>query len=307
MGLNEDLGDRENVGSAAVATAGLRDEIGELTYEELVGPEAAKDEELEDGAKLVAHDLFNRLQGTFSEPNYITLEEVRDATGFDGHRTADAMAISLYRSRGKSLWGFEFKVSRNDWLKELKQPEKSESILRFCDYWALVVPNKDIVKAGELPETWGLYVAQKNRLKCITPAPKLDPQPMDRRMLTALAYAIDQKHKRATKSDLDKARNEGYQSGVKSTSYDWYKKQYDKITEQVEKFEEASGLSIRYGSTPPEKIGSLVNAILKGEAQLERLLRDVRYSLKHTDQLKETLEEQAKTIEDFITEKKEEQ
>ena len=146
--------------------------VAEPTYEDLVGPEAVKDEELEVGAKLAAHDLFSRLQGTFSEPNYITLEEVRDATGFDRCRTADAMAVSLYRSRGKSLWGFEFKVSRTDWLKELKQPEKSESILRFCDYWALVVPNKDIVKPGELPETWGLYIAQKNRLKCITPCPK---------------------------------------------------------------------------------------------------------------------------------------
>ena len=117
----------------------------EPTYEELVEPEAVADEDLEAGVKLAAHDLFLRLQGTFSAPAYITLEEVRDATGFDGHRTADAMAISLYRSRGKSLWGFEFKVSRNDWLKELKQPEKAESIMRYCNYWGLVVPNKNIV------------------------------------------------------------------------------------------------------------------------------------------------------------------
>ena len=132
--------------------------MAELTYEELVGPEVVQDEELEAGAKLAAHDLYLRLQGTFSPPAYITLEEVRDATGFDGHRTADAIAVSLYRSRGKAIWGFEMKVSRSDWLHELKQPEKAESIMRYCDYWALVVPNKDIVKPGELPATWGMYV-----------------------------------------------------------------------------------------------------------------------------------------------------
>ena len=77
----------------------------EPSIEEIVEPEAVADEDLEAGVKLAAHDLFLRLQGTFSPPAYITLEEVRDATGFDGHRTADAMAISLYRSRGKGPLG----------------------------------------------------------------------------------------------------------------------------------------------------------------------------------------------------------
>ena len=128
----------------------------------LVGEQQVRDEEL---AVLASHDLFLRLQESFPAPAFVTLEEVRDATGFDGHRTADAIAVSLYRSRGKAIWGFEFKVSRADWLKELKQPEKAESILRYCNYWALVVPSKDIVKDGELPGSWGMYVAQKARLK----------------------------------------------------------------------------------------------------------------------------------------------
>lgn len=281
-----------------IAAADLKPE--EPSYEELVGPEAVADEDLDAKVKLQAHDLFTRLQGTFSEPGYITLEEVRDATGFDGNRTADAMAISLYRSRGKALWGFEFKVSRSDWLHELKQPEKSESILRYCNYWALVVPNKDIVKPGELPPTWGLYVAQKNRLKCITPCPQLDPLPMSITMLTALAYAIDQKHKRENKSDLDKARNEGYQQGLKSTNHHWYQEQYDKMDKRVKEFEDASGLSIRYGSTPPAKIGGIVSAILSGNTKLDSLLRDVNYSLRSTEKLKETLEQQAKELQEFI-------
>ena len=279
----------------------------ELAYEELVGPEAAKDEELAEGAKLLAHDLFTRLQGTFSEPGYITLEEVRDATGFDGNRTADAMAISLYRSRGKALWGFEMKVSRNDWLKELKQPEKAESIMRYCNYWALVVPHKDIVKPGELPETWGMYIAQKNRLKCVVPCPKLDPLPLSITMFTALAYAIDQKHKRASKSELDKARNEGYQSGLKTSNYQWYSDQYEKINKRLEEFEKSSGLSIRYGSESVENIGKVVSSILRGEAKLDRVLGDIRFSIKHTEDLKKTLEEQGAAIETFIARKKEDQ
>ena len=279
-------------------------EMVEPTYEELVGPEAVADEDLEAGDKLRAHDLFTRLQGTFSEPAYITLEEVRDATGFDSNRSADAMAISLYRSRGKALWGFEFKVSRSDWLHELKQPEKAESILRYCNYWALVVPDKNIVKTGELPETWGLYVAQKNRLKCVVPCPKLDPLPLSVTMLTALAYAIDQKHKRSNKAYLDTARNEGYQQGLKSTSHKWYEEQYDKINTRVKAFEEASGLSIQYGSTPPEKIGNIVNSILRGDTNLNHILNDVNYSIRSTEKLKESLEKQAAELQEFIAGRK---
>ena len=278
----------------------------EPTYEELVGPEAVADEDLDADAKLRAHDLFTRLQGTFSEPGYITLEEVRDATGFDSNRSADAMAISLYRSRGKALWGFEFKVSRSDWLHELKQPEKAESILRYCNYWALVVPDKNIVKTGELPETWGLYVAQKNRLKCVVPCPKLDPLPLSVTMLTALAYAIDQKHKRSNKADLDKARNEGYQQGLKSTSHQWYEDQYNKQKDIIETFQKSSGIDIRYGHKDVGQLGEIVRAIVGGEKNLENILRELRYSLRSLDRMKEQLEAQATEIEARLPKKEQE-
>ena len=274
--------------------------VEELTYEELVGPEAVVDEELEANEKLQAHDLFHRLQGTFSEPNYITLEEVRDATGFDGVRTADALAISLYRSRGKALWGFEMKVSRADWLKELKQPEKAESILRYCDYWALVVPNKDIVKSGELPPTWGMYVAQKTRLKCVVPCPKLEPLPMSMTMFTAIAYALNRKQSKADEAILRKEREEGYKEGVKRSGSDFYERSYTTLQEKMKEFEEGSGLNIEYGWDKPYKIGQIVRSILSGDKNLKSALRDIEYSIKQAERLKSTLEEQAKELESVI-------
>lgn len=276
----------------------------ELAYEELVGPEVIEDEELEAGEKLAAHDLFLRLQGTFSPPAYITLEEVRDATGFDGHRTADAIAVSLYRSRGKAIWGFEMKVSRNDWLKELKQPEKAESIMRYCNYWALVVPDKSIVKAGELPSSWGMYVAQKNRLKCIVPCPKLDPIPMSMTMLTALIYATANKQTKADDAALRAARDEGYKQGVSRTNSDYYEKVYKSLQEQVHAFEDASGLQIEYGWPEKEKIGGIVNQILSGSKNLQSLLNDVNFSIRNADRLKDTLEAHAKELQTVIESRK---
>ena len=271
--------------------------MSDPTYEELIGPEVVADEELEAGVKLAAHDLYLRLQGTFSAPAYITLEEVRDATGFDGHRTADAIAISLYRSRGKAIWGFEMKVSRNDWLKELKQPEKAESIMRYCNYWGLVVPDKNIVKDGELPESWGMYVAQKNRLKCVVPCPKLDPLPMSITMLTALAYAINQRGIRADEAALNKARNEGYAQGSARTQDAYWEKEYKTLQDKVDEFEKGSGLNIRYGWHKPEKIGPIVKLVMDGNAPLKRILDTAKYNLSKTEDLKTEIEKQIKVLE----------
>lgn len=267
------------------------------TYEELVGTEVSQDEDLEEGVKLQAHELFQRLQGTFSEPAYITLEEVRDATGFDGVRSADAIAISLYRSRGKSVWGFELKVSRNDWLKELKQPEKAESIMRYCNYWALVVPHKDIVKPGELPPSWGMYIAQKNRLKCVVPCPKLDPLPMSITFLTALVYAVAHRQAKLDVAAINAARDAGYKEGVRRTGDDRYENNYKELKEKVEAFEKASGLQIQYGWTKPHKVGVIVKLLLDGNASLKRLMDTAKYNLSKTEDLKVELEKHIKVIE----------
>ena len=270
--------------------------MSDPTYEELIGPEVVADEELEDGVKLAAHDLFLRLQASFTAPAYITLEEVRDATGFDGVRTADAMAISLYRSRGKAIWGFEMKVSRNDWLKELKQPEKAESILRYCHHWGLVVPNKDIVKPGELPESWGMYVAQKNRLKCVVPCPKLDPLPMSITMLTALIYAVSNRQSKADAAALTAARDEGYRQGVSRTRTDEYEKYYKELKERVDAYEKGSGLLISYGWTQPEKIGKVVRMLMDGKANIKTVLDQAKYGVGHAERIRETLQKQVDVL-----------
>lgn len=62
------------------------------------------------------------------------------------------------------ILGFEVKVSRSDWLSELKKPEKADSLARYCDRWYLVISDPKIVKDGELPPTWGLLCRKGDRL-----------------------------------------------------------------------------------------------------------------------------------------------
>ena len=133
------------------------------------------------------------------------LSHVRSTTGFASGgdvRTADALAMSMYRSKRHVLHGFEVKVSRSDWLRELKDPSKSVAIASYCDYWWLAVSEPEVVKAGELPPKWGLLVATKGRpcpddwkppawaplapwpgaprLRVVTKPKQLEPKPLER-------------------------------------------------------------------------------------------------------------------------------
>lgn len=207
--------------------------------------------------------LHKEIRRRFPAPGFVVMEEVRNATGFDSNRSADAMALGLYKTRGRELWGFEMKVSRTDWLKELDQPEKSESWLRFCDRWALVVTDASIVHTGELPEAWGLYAPVGKRLKCITPAPKLDPDPLTRIALTALMYAgmkvQDDKLKERLKAEYERGRK-----SVQSSIVGW-ENEAEKLREVMEEFERVSGINLRYYDVEKVKgLGTKLNALTTG-------------------------------------------
>jgi hypothetical protein len=127
-----------------------------------------------------SNKVCNILQaGPFREPAHAWLENVRNETGY-GRRTryADALVVSLWPSRGLWIGGIEVKISRNDWMRELDNPEKSVEIQRFCDYWWVAAP-EGVVEKSEVPKTWGYYqvsASGKTRAKVVKAAPKLKPQ-----------------------------------------------------------------------------------------------------------------------------------
>ena len=135
---------------------------------------------------MTAAEILVSLQERFCGPQYAFLPAVRDRTGMGASRTADAMAMSLWPSRGLELFGFEIKVSRMDWLRELKAPEKSEELFGYCDRWYVVVADKSIVHNGELPPTWGLMLPRGKQIIIEVEAPKLEPSQLDRLFVAAL-------------------------------------------------------------------------------------------------------------------------
>lgn len=143
-------------------------------------------------------DICEALRRKFAAPEYALFFEVGDATGGRARRWADAVAMSLWPSRGLSLSGFEIKVARNDWVKEMKQPAKAEAIAQYCTQWWMVTA-PGIIREGELPELWGHFELHANGLRVIKPAPITEAVPITPHFLAALlrrATELDRKIER---------------------------------------------------------------------------------------------------------------
>lgn len=89
-------------------------------------------------------------------PRWAVAEHVRSHAGFDARRTADLVAMDLWPSSGLALHGHEVKVSRSDWLRELKEPDKAAEFMQIVDYWWLVAPAGVVAGKQELPDGWGM-------------------------------------------------------------------------------------------------------------------------------------------------------
>lgn len=143
--------------------------------------------------KLTTADVNAALRLRYTAPEWALMFEVAASTGWAG-RYADAIAMNMYPSRGLALHGHEVKISRSDWLRELKKPEKAEAISQYCDFW-WVVTLPEIVRADELPLGWGLMELRGKSLKVVTKAPQRDTTSLDRNFMAAMlrrAHQIDE-------------------------------------------------------------------------------------------------------------------
>jgi hypothetical protein len=147
-----------------------------------------------DKTSITTSDLTHRLFRKFgtnedaTTQKYIVATQVRpNAT--HGDSTADAVIIGNWPSVGYEIQGFEIKISRADWLNEVKNPEKCDPTKRYCDRWWLLISSEKYVKEGELPEDWGLMVAHGTGIKIVKQAPKLTPEPIKPQFITGLMRA----------------------------------------------------------------------------------------------------------------------
>lgn len=126
---------------------------------------------------------------------WIRAEHVASGVGHrDGQRVIDFVAVDKYpgdRINSRlAFHGFEVKVSRSDWARELQDPSKSHAHRRYMHHWWLVVPDLSVVAKHELPEGWGLLVRSGDKLRAARTAPRLSPEPMPLDVTIALMSAV---------------------------------------------------------------------------------------------------------------------
>lgn len=237
--------------------------------------------------------------------SYAFLEQVANGTGLKANRHADAIAVQLWESRGLNITGFEIKVSRQDWIKEMKHPDKAEYVAQYCHYWYLVVGDETIVQFGELPETWGLMVPHtKGTLKIVKEA-KLNQniKPVDLFFLCAVLRQTQNQLTDTAKLNGEYRRgfDEGKKDGIEHSKNDveyWEKEckmQYKKISD----FQKISGIGLdqwRWNNADSEKIAQAVKIVLDG-TYLENL-RELKRMQSIAQSVCENLVESIKKLEE---------
>lgn len=246
-----------------------------------------------------AEQLEDRLAARYRSDASEILFGVRNDAGFKADRTADAIAIGLWPSTGCTLEGFEIKVSRGDWTRELKNGAKSEAFIAYVDFWWLVAP-RAIVTDDELPPNWGLLVPTAKGLRAARPAKRLpDPLPMPRGMLAAFVKRASTAV--ARKTELAEAHAKGVEYGKRSAGNDrdWKARNYDDLRKKIDKFQAETGINIEHLYDTKELAQAY--AMVRSGGHLD-LARRLGYAANTIDKLAADLRATVTAIEGVATE-----
>jgi hypothetical protein len=254
--------------------------------------------------QISAEGVYQLLKVRYPIPSWALLPQVGNTTGSGVGRWADAVAMSCWPSLGLKFIGFEIKVSRGDWLGEIRNGEKSNAIFKFCDYWYIVVSEESIVQPGELPPTWGLLAAKGGRLHCITEAPMLQPQEFTKGFVASiLRNTVECATPEARlKAEYERGLEEGRKDGQESGSYGMQSLQekHDRLLQTLTIFEKKTGLKWPYH----EYWKSDEDAKLFSEAVKLVMHTDRHRALKEILSLKDKMAEVMKLIDQAVDESK---
>lgn len=250
---------------------------------------------------MTSSEVKAALMARYCAPEWALFFEVADATGSKQNRWADAVAMNLYPSRGMELNGFEIKVSRSDWTRELKNPEKSAPVQQYCDRWWIVAPPGVIID-GELPPTWGQIEAKEGgKLRQVVAAPKLDAKPVTRdfmgAMLRRASVADDQIVRSAVNRELAALR--ANDDARYQRSLDRALEEHKALKQRIGDIERSSGIKLD-GWTGHEEIARAIkhvidsgvmgshNAMIMARDRLAKMVKDIDGAISLFPGLKET-------------------
>lgn len=229
-------------------------------------------------------NVVEALRRRYCAPAYAFLEQCGTTTGFGNRGYCDALAVSLWPSRGLHLYGFEVKVSRSDWVRERDNPEKAERFFERCHFWSIVSP-PGIVEISELPPGWGLLEVG-GRLTTRREAKLREVPAPDWGFLAAiLRRAAEAEGARAGEvTRLVEIRAKAIAEEKIASGGDRFLKERltdaESLRQSVRDFEEASGISIGSWKGEGKKLGEAVFKLQR----LDATLSAYRAQAEHTAQ-----------------------
>jgi hypothetical protein len=247
--------------------------------------------------RLTESDLYRMIEARYMAPEWACFPQVPSATGAAHRRIADAVAMSLWPSRGLAVHGFEIKVNKRDLLNELANPSKAEGIGKFCDYWWLVVTS-GLADGLVLPETWGLLEESSGKLVIKKQPEKMESQPLTRGFVASLlrrasvgkdALLKDMVPKSSIQDKLDRE----YERGVGSRSWarDNEISRLRHIETTMKKFQEGTGISFgdgwRMNGEMAAKAMRIGYALLGGFDDISSMIRSLDILMNDSTKMKE--------------------
>lgn len=153
---------------------------------------------------MTSEDITQRLKSHYKDTRqWAFFKELRVGTGYRGswkhdgyepnnpEQRIDAWVLNCYPSRKYEKIAFEIKVSRNDFLNEIKTPEKRQQALQLSNRFYFAAP-EGLIKLEELPEECGLVEFAENKTTCkwTKEAPWRDVEEPTWRFLAAVSRRI---------------------------------------------------------------------------------------------------------------------
>lgn len=179
---------------------------------------------------------YGALHGAENLSKYIALTQVASSTG-GANNIADIMILGAWHSSGNLLEGFEVKVSRADWLNEVKDPQKCQASKQYCHKWWLVISDPTMVKEGELPDDWGMMSLMGGQLKVIKQAPLLVPVPL---AMDFVASMLRTDARETIPLDVHRDKLKDYKRDVEAE----YKKRYAGLLHFVKELHSELGIKL---------------------------------------------------------------
>lgn len=141
--------------------------------------------------RITASDIRAAMSKRWADPEWAIMWEVGEGTGTLRGRSADAVMMSLWPSRGLELHGVEIKISRSDWKREAADPTKAEAIARYCDRWWIHTAPGVVDDLSDLPPAWGLREFDGKSWATIREAEKTGVEAVSRPFLAAMLRRAD--------------------------------------------------------------------------------------------------------------------